>query len=108
MLRCTIHQIRYVICGLIVAAVVSACSVDPELRAARASLPRTIAGLDWPALLPLGAFNRAQSAPLPADTASLAARAASLRARSAAAFANPVISPARRDVLRAALARNGY
>lgn len=108
MLHRTIHQVRYVICGLIVAAVVSACSVDPELRTARLSLPRTIAGLDWPALLPLGAFERRTTTPLPADTASLAARAASLRARSAAAFAGPVITPARRAVLRAALARNGY
>jgi len=108
MLRCTIHQFRLIIAGLIVAAVVAGCSVDPELRAARVQLPRSIAGLEWPSLLPLGAFERTTPAPLPADTASLAARAASLRARGAAAFSRPVITPTRRAALRAALARSGF
>lgn len=86
--------------------VLAGCSVSPSLRDARADLPTSIAGLDWPQLLPIGSFARTAPARLPDDPASLSARAASLRARAAAAFAAPVLTPARRAALLAALARN--
>ena len=97
--------------GLIAAGALASCSVDPALRAARAELPRSLAGVAWPTLLPIEAFARSTPARLPTDPASLAARAASLRARAAVAFAAPVLSPERRAALIAALnaapARNG-
>ncbi|MEX0971588.1 MAG: hypothetical protein WD046_14205 [Paracoccaceae bacterium] len=88
------------------ALVLAGCSVSPSLREARAELPRSLAGVDWPQLLPIGSFARTTPARLPDDPASLAARAASLRTRAATAFAAPVLTPARRAALLAALARN--
>ena len=91
--------------GLILSAIILAgCSVDSDLRDFRLAIPATIAGLDWPALVPVGEFRpRPDLTPTP-NPQSLAQRAAALR-RHAVSLQGPVLQPDRKRAMLAALAR---
>jgi len=82
----------------------SACSIDTELQQFRDTLPRQIEGLGWPSLSPIRDFAPSRNiAPIP-DPRTLAQRAADLRQR-ANALRGPVLDPARKRAMRAALAQ---
>ena len=89
---------------IVTVAVLSSCTANTDLRAFRNEIPVRIAGLDWPKLAPIGAFEATRDyADIP-DPRSLAARASDLRARSQILL-GPVLDPVRARAMRAALRR---
>lgn len=80
------------------------CSINDDLRSFQNSVPARVSGLDWPELVPLGAFDALGPIETVPDARSLAARAAALRIK-AAALLGPVLDPARARAMRAALRR---
>lgn len=80
------------------------CSINDDLQRFQATIPERVNGLNWPELVPLGAFAPLGPVEAAPDSRSLAARAAALKIR-AAALRRPVLDPARARAIRAALRR---
>lgn len=81
---------------------VGGCSISDDLRDFQSTIPERVNGLDWPALVPLGAFAPLGPVEAAPDARSLAQKAAALRLR-AASIRGPVLDPGRARAMRAAL-----